>query len=254
MKTKIFTFTLILLSIISFSSFAAELGNYEIVPIYPPGPYELALEDVKTVTPDEISHNLYQIHPEVKNIVVTTFVSERAWEQKYKNNVGKEINAKKYGIWVTIPHEFKNACKGFIEQYDITDEEDFLIYRATQLLGLPANSNKKKIIKILVDTEYLFRPSADREIHDNTAGEIDFENPGLLLEPSKQFLETQEAFDAFKVWFSGAYSDKYPWTKLGYTYDWGNANSDFGVSEFVIMGNSKIKILATYDLLEYCNN
>ena len=39
----------------------------------------------------------------------------------------------------------------------------------------------------------------------------------------------------FNDWFKKNYSSDppFPWTRLGYTYDWGNPVSDIGLSEFV---------------------
>lgn len=34
----------------------------------------------------------------------------------------------------------------------------------------------------------------------------------------------------------------YPWTRLGYTYDWGNAKSRVGLSEFVIRKGARLTV------------
>jgi len=45
----------------------------------------------------------------------------------------------------------------------------------------------------------------------------------------------------------------YPWTQLGYTYDWGNPETEVGLSEFVIKTNSKVKVNRIESTLKYCN-
>jgi hypothetical protein len=44
----------------------------------------------------------------------------------------------------------------------------------------------------------------------------------------------------------------YPWTQLGYTYDWGNPESEVGLSEFVIRKGSTVVIKSVSNLDEYC--
>jgi hypothetical protein len=45
----------------------------------------------------------------------------------------------------------------------------------------------------------------------------------------------------------------YPWTRLGYTYDWGNPKSEIGLSEFVIKNGAPIKIHSVVNADAYCN-
>ena len=50
----------------------------------------------------------------------------------------------------------------------------------------------------------------------------------------------------------GCSSEKYPWTQLGYTYDWNPENkSHVGLSEFVIGENKNIVIKAIYSTNDY---
>jgi hypothetical protein len=46
--------------------------------------------------------------------------------------------------------------------------------------------------------------------------------------------------------------DKYPWTQLGYTYDWSSENkTHYGLSEFVIDENKNIVVNAIYTANDY---
>jgi hypothetical protein len=44
---------------------------------------------------------------------------------------------------------------------------------------------------------------------------------------------------------------RYPWTRLGYTYDWGSSITEIGLSEFVIKKNSQIIVHEVYDNESY---
>ena len=47
---------------------------------------------------------------------------------------------------------------------------------------------------------------------------------------------------------------RFPWTRLGYTYDWGNSTSEIGLSEFVIKNNSQVTVFKVYDNATFFNN
>lgn len=45
-------------------------------------------------------------------------------------------------------------------------------------------------------------------------------------------------------------SRPYPWTRLGYTYDWGSG-SHVGMSEYVIPGGMTVQVKAVYETSDY---
>ena len=56
-------------------------------------------------------------------------------------------------------------------------------------------------------------------------------------------------------WFDKAWSTSYrsrgghPWTRLGYTYDWGAEGRDkYGLSEFLVIGDATVTVHTTKDL------
>jgi len=96
-----------------------------------------------------------------------------------------------------------------------------------------------------VDPQDLFRPSPDPEITDREA-ESGFPHSTLFVTVSEDYVR----------WFTdltaASYGDNgYPWTRLGYTYDWGNPKSEAGLSEFVIRPGATIEIKAVYRDLDY---
>ncbi len=57
-------------------------------------------------------------------------------------------------------------------------------------------------------------------------------------------------------WFTALQSKSYgengyPWTRLGYTYDWGNPESEVGLSEFVIEAGATVKIHSVSGTADY---
>lgn len=97
----------------------------------------------------------------------------------------------------------------------------------------------------------MFRLSSDDEI-DDTVAELEI--------PSPDHFPSQQAYEFHRDWYNlqvslDNYDDPsqgYPWTRLGYTYDWGNSESEFGLSEFVIATSSTVAIEKVYSTEAYC--
>ena len=71
------------------------------------------------------------------------------------------------------------------------------------------------------------------------------------------YIPGDAAFDTmYKSWFDsniiGSYFDKfYSWTRLGYTYDWADNGTEYGLSEFLIFSGAKAFVEYTYTVDEY---
>ncbi|HPG29830.1 MAG TPA: hypothetical protein PKY81_05985 [bacterium] len=206
--------------------------------------YASAIEDAKIAETDEICSSLVKISLDNDSLQRTTFYGDSyvltfTWTQ-YNSYCGheNETMALVWGkTWVSIPYEMKQ----FIADNHIDTSQKTLRYE--QLLGLPYNSGKKWFVEMWVKPADLFRPSPDSEICDCKA-EIDFSND---TPPSYQYVQW---FVENKI--SSYYGqNKFPWTRLGYTYDWGNNNSEIGLSEFVIEKNAVVIIKSVAATLDY---
>ena len=137
--------------------------------------------------------------------------------------------------WVTVVPELKNR----MEEFNVPSE--LLTLRVEQLLGLPNGSSNSWFVEIWVNPDDLFRPSPDPDINDTVA---------MLTFPEGGSSE-------YETWFNGMIisqyfqEKKYPWTRLGYTYDWGNPDNEIGISEFVIRKNSEVVIHSKSMIQDY---
>lgn len=119
--------------------------------------------------------------------------------------------------------------------------------RVNQLLGLPPGNTYNYVVEFSVDTANLFRPCPDKEITDC---KCDLLFPASATNDHKAFL---------RKWRSDSYNNigdlgkNYPFTQLGYTYDWSVYSPDHvGISEFIIDKNSKVEIkTVTRDLITF---
>ena len=160
-----------------------------------------------------------------------------AWHNDGDRFKDGEITHLKDGevLWAFTDKEF---LKWFRENHDKVDNWDI---RLKQLLGKSPDTDNRYFTVFWVRVTDVFRPAFFPEINTdmmNTA----FTN---TLEE-----DTSENAMWFKNWFDKtnaiAYrKDGFPWTRLGYTYDWGNPDSKYGLSEFIVKEGAEIEVKFT---------
>ncbi len=62
--------------------------------------------------------------------------------------------------------------------------------------------------------------------------------------------------EEFKEWFDenilwSYYYGDYPWTRLGYTYDWADNETEYGLTEFIVENGAKVKVEFTETTEEF---
>ncbi|MBU2551085.1 MAG: hypothetical protein KKB20_21925 [Proteobacteria bacterium] len=190
--------------------------------------YRAAVADAQIARPAEISRELWAITaynpdmiwqgtPGASKVLVLTWTGP--W---YDGFEGRNYQLTFGPVWVTPAGQLKAWFEARHRQPSVE--------RIEQLLGLPTDSGKTRFVQMWVDPADLFRPSPDPEITDSEA-ELDYPvGAGSSVDATYRTW-----FDALKI---TQYLDPtpYPWTRLGYTYDWG-ADDHVGLSEFVISVN-----------------
>ncbi len=225
--------------------------------------YQAAVVDAEIAEADEIYSNLIAITEDNNNLVwsgesgdkkvlVTTWTS---WNG-YDGMVGKTIRMTQYiqartndsksnstmgiyettrDIWVTAVPELQKFC----QQNQIPAND--LDLRLEQVLGLPPHDGKTRFVEFWVSPADLFRPTPDPDITTNTAT-LDF--PAGVSEEYKQWFNELKA---------SSYGDNgYPWTRLGYTYDWGKTDNHIGISEFIIRIGAEVDVYSVTLTDDYC--
>ena len=211
--------------------------------------YFEALQDAKEALPSEVAHNLTAITRDNPDLVwdENGRVLMLTWTRSpsYDDFVGQEFTPK-WEVWVTAVPELKQFCA----VYPATEEVS-LSLRLEQLLGLPPFTGKDRMVEMWVNPEDLFRPTPDNEITDTTA-ELAFPSP----EKYSCYEDYKFALEWFHLQLSKQQYDEpkqgYPWTRLGYSYDWGNAETEVGLSEFVVKAKSQVGIRAVTSTENYC--
>ena len=105
----------------------------------------------------------------------------------------------------------------------------------------------------------IFRPSpnpittseslCDQPDKDNTCGEL---LPDWVNNDHKSWIANQ-MLTSYLVssTHNGAYS--YPWTRLGYTYNWKPGADRYGASEYVIRPGSVVTVISKTPYAQYCS-
>ena len=143
--------------------------------------------------------------------------------------------------------------------------------RLNQRLGLPPKGSvHDTFVEMWVDAADLFRPCPDPEINDReclvnlTAGAVDRDgscpwSAAVKQQVSGKFVSVSQDHLGWmcKNWASsyppGAPRSGFPWTALGYTYDWAETSkSHVGDSEFVAPAGTSVVVQQAVATAQYC--
>ncbi len=212
--------------------------------------YAAAVADAADPQPGEISDDLVAIPGRHKlrwqeidgesYVLMVTWTSDRTVGY-YQNDEQGFYDTGSHEIWVTAVPEVRERCSD--PEFGKAD----LDLRLRQLLGLPPCYPQTRFVEFWVRPRDLFRPCADNEISDRSCG--------VTL--------PEDATTEFRRWFNKIRAHQYascgcdgtqgyPWTQLGYTYDWGNPETEVGVSEYIIRTHSRIRIKDITPTRTYC--
>jgi len=222
-------------------------------PIALPKRYRDAIQNAVNATEEDISRRLTPIVPTNRDLIwrgrgnkQQVLVATWTTHQSYFPDPGTTFN-EKYTVWVTVAPQLKKFC----EDYSAGATSAPLPRRLEQLLGLPPNSGHQFVVELWVKPEDLFRPSADPEVTDYEAQ--------LTFPDVRGYISVSEHY---KQWYSSTAKTRYrpssgpayPWTRLGYTYDWGNSETRVGLSEFVIREGAQLTVHSVTPTNQYGKN
>ena len=134
--------------------------------------------------------------------------------------------------WVTLPYDLADHL---LERLPVCSDSLECRMRFVQLLGLPPACDYDCITFFYAEADGLFRPTPDNETTDHEA-ELDF--PASATPDYREWFEENRQFSYFS-------DTPYPWTRLGYTYDWhSGTSSHVGPGEFIIREGATVRVAA----------
>lgn len=191
--------------------------------------YRASIEDAAMIEANEIK----PVAPITQSSA--QFVTWTSYPDSYKP--GTDLTLGWGETWVTQNGAVQAECKTF------SKEKEALNTRIQQLLGLPPQTGTQRYFAVLeVQTSDMFRPCA---------------NPSLTATACSANFE-KDASESHKAWYAGQsavayqFPKGYPWTRLGYTYDWNTQSDEEGVFEFVIKKGATVKVVSITPTEAYC--
>jgi hypothetical protein len=205
--------------------------------------YEEAVHEAARPTESDVKTSLYQIKSD-QPVVVTTWIRDSEKEsfgagQNFKG--GKTFKtAAPHKLWVTVASEFKPFCEGVLREHE--NDENKLVALNTRLeqrLGIPPGYGYERFAELLIR-------------HPVETLQRSCENPSILPKTCSMGPNFQNWTDTKRK----KEMEDYPWTGLGYTFDWaksGDRFEKFGESEFTIEDKASIEVKSVAKTAEYCS-
>lgn len=201
--------------------------------------YRRAVRDAAVAEPGEVAE-LPPITPDNPHLVWRRGrVAVVAWvldAGRFRPGHGMVLPAE---IWVTPVPAVRERCRR------IETGKRELNLRLEQLLGRPPGAAAgRRFVELWVEPGHLFRPCPDPEITDRRC-ETSFA------------AVTGEVAPGHRQWFERHAATAYgrpgrPWTRLGYTYDWGDPYGELGVPELVVRAGTAVLVEGVWESREYC--
>jgi hypothetical protein len=219
--------------------------------------YGEAIARSAVVTP-AAARKLVPLVPDAKGaFTVTTWAGCRGdgGPNKCGSYVAGQAVTVKWDVWVTGNNEVQNKCKTWSGD---------LILRVNQLLGLPApptelpaDTVERQFVTFTgVPAASIFRPCTDTSVTTDSCNGTQLPEKQAANAPKDYWRWfTNQAMSSWQV-SAGVPAKGFPWTRLGYTYDWAPDSKDvYGASEYVISGSAKevkLTVAAVQTAKDFC--
>ncbi|GAB4514551.1 MAG: hypothetical protein Tsb0020_33100 [Haliangiales bacterium] len=206
-----------------------------------------ALADAAIAEPSEEVDDLLALVEENQALSWRTDENGAAWVQVvtwtswdgYREQVGQTVPLGRE-IWVTAAPEVQDFCRESELSGEALDD------RLEQLLGLRPDTAKPYFAVMWAQPSELVRPCADPDVTTTTCAATDT--------PADVTIGTHAHKEWFEELMSTSYDPQegYPWTRLGYTYDWNPETSERGTSEYLIPAETMVRMDSFVTTAEYC--
>jgi len=148
--------------------------------------------------------------------------------------------------WLFIPSQMKSRIG---QSFNASSDT---VMRICQLLGLPPKNSRSNthIAEIWVPASRLNRPAGNPSIATTTATADLIES----VTPEYESWFNNYIIYAYYHTLASATDFHYPWTRMGYTYDWAPGSKKVGLSEYVLQASSGCWVEKVRTASEYFKN
>jgi hypothetical protein len=201
--------------------------------------YDLAIYD-SSVYKAEHLHPLRPLVPDANGeVLVATLTAQDGKVDDFMTIGGT-------GTWVTSVPEVQDKCRTFTGD---------VVMRLRELIGLPPDAPVPHMLVFRARIVDIFRPSTDANV-TTTLPCPQLAGTGTPPECGNAF--PPQTTDAHYAWIASSsfqlhqIPNGYPWTHLGYTYDWAPGADRYGASEYVIRPGAVVVVVQSTTPEEYC--
>lgn len=198
--------------------------------------YSAATIDAITIEPDEIfslvclTHEDEQTQWQDGKVLLAT-VNKKP--QLYRSGKTMSLPGE---VWTVSAKEMADWVDG--NKNGVTDWQ----IRLQQLVGVPLTSEYTHVSAMWVSSEDVIRPAYST---DFTSEAMPTTLPDNLSEDYRDWFEGNVMWSYF--------DSEYPWTRLGYTYDWADNGNEYGLTEFLVREGAEVTIAYTDAIPDYIN-
>jgi len=203
--------------------------------------YEAAIRDAAVKQPADLEARLEPITG--KTVEVATWAPDLN-----SHSAEKLVRTLGDDVWVTLVPGLKQKCEGLTGAA--------LTLRLQELLGMPpVEAADWKVFTFTARSADVFRPCGDPSVTTTrcTLEVPDGRHSGLSDATAAAHLRfvLQQMLSSYRVGFD---QPGYPFTALGYTYDWkpDSKTRHVGLSEYVVRHGAVVRDVQEIDTDEYC--
>ncbi|MDJ0842019.1 MAG: hypothetical protein QNK37_36290 [Acidobacteriota bacterium] len=233
--------------------------------------YKTALDASIIPTPGKIYRGLVPLREDTpglkwdsKGRVLVATWTDRKWYEDYED--GRDFPLA-VDLWVSPAPQVEHLCSEY-------EDDNTLNLRIAQFLGMPPNRVSTHFVELWVHPDDIFRPCPDREVTDsecrvglssrNQEAETDGPPPPWYWfcgsgSGAQTGSEEDRAHLAWMCnnWFGnyvkeGTFLERYPWTALGYAYDWFHPEAPYGASEYIVLKGKQASVERIVPTGAYC--
>ena len=203
--------------------------------------YLKAIDDALTADTSEVCDTLWSLGPENQRLDLRKMGNDLYVRvgcfTRFPDSFKDSVIVNSWGeFWVFIPQQFDTRMKQVLAK-----DSDTLL-RVRQMLGLPPDNKNTHVAQMWINLNDLFRPAGSPSISAATA------SPYLSKDASEEY-RTWFITNIYNTYFSEG--THFPWTRLGYTYDWAPGACEVGLSEFCVRKNSRILTIGVVKATQY---
>lgn len=246
----------------------APVGAKQSVPAHVWDAYADAISDSSVSQPSEVATDLVVADPSDRRTQWTTIDGEQymlvfrlGFRPASDASPGEAFQVSSY-LFVTVPEEVREECK---RSRCARMNASQLDRRLKQLIGLPPDADYRIVTQMWVRPADLFRPCTQVDPMVPTCPQLmtnaihaGVDRSPFLLDqamyswrlPNRRTTEKVSCAKDFQNQTRGNCFG-FPWTRLGYTFDWRPSTDERGVTEFVVAPGSTVIMESSGKQREY---